>query len=1715
MLNRYWLTLAIGLIGFALPLCADEPIPIAQAGVTGAAIHVPSISTARPSRDPFPIHRVYVPQDRFAAAIKQLQPGPVVRLPCREFEARVQAATQTLTAPAPRLLETRYRAINSAEGLKGVADWRLQTGAAGQLFTVEPLKGSVNLTNSSGVLFTTKSETPTLYLVKAGDNTVSFDWSVRGIEEPTLDRFELAFPPCPIATLELDLPTDRLPSLSGANHLLTGPLPGTQPNRQVWLVSFGGQSRLDLAIRKPKQANEPRPLLRVNRKSEFKLTPNVVNAAFELSLDPARTFPLESVIECDPRLRISSVTGSSPVTWRAEPETPGQPSRLRVSHQESNLNRITVNGFCGLPRDTESGWAAPIVRVNGAFVGTDTITVICNPELKWLGADPGDYRVINAYEEQGYHVMYTGSLLPNSNGQERRPVRIRVQTVGTEYTSTEEFLWEISSKPKLSAKLKVNVTHGPLLQLPVTLPPNFVLMSATTIPQDLELAWTVSPSNPNTILFEPAPTVGTGQTFELNLELQDQTEQRLPMRRTFDFPVLQLPGAQERDGVLTIHLAPGLQAWASVNLTPSSEDAKRLRFPYRTELPRSTLSVSIDSAIGSDLKSEPIPSAILVKPPLGQIAAQNASEWQFSKFDLLTRLESNGRQSVILVGRILRAGDRNLSVTLPASAELQGVQFAGRAVDHAELRSGDDSDGPGFSFPLPAIPPDGLPIELRYQLPNLGRSIWPVQVTPIMSPKLLGDSEIVSRWTLAPEYRRWPRLDSPSEPVDVEVTSLTAIPTSVLLSIGLVLAVIVAGVGSYLVLHCGQRRCRWLFVLCIGVIGVALWLLPQGWEVLLRPGVVVGMVVFTVLLVSRSRKNNDKNRSGPVSTSHGSSVRTRIVSAVGVMMGWVAFGFGSPVNIAQAPEPVTVLLTSGDANTLGVVVAQATIDQLDTLARSTVPGVVMTEAEYDVTCEKDKASISAKFNLVCYRSGEHRFVLPLGGIRLESLELDSQPAYADGTKPDQYTITISNPGSHSLTARFVVPVVTTGVDREMKFMIPDHVSSRVQILAMSGASLLDCPTRHGTQSVTTQGDRLRLQVDHGAGRSLVLRWHQWSPTSEKATVIASEMNVWDLAESETTLNSAFQYSVEGRGLSQVSFEIPPGLEVGTPILRSGDGQPNPIGRPGLRDWKLVLQTNGSQRLEIEFQNVFTGRFTVLLKLIPRHGTSVRPVLRMPHATQVTQSEAYSAIRLRGLTVEGLERIRAIDFSTDEVLRRFGMIPELALDRSSMDRVFQRTGPLPELRPVLRLTEKSGSTVADGLWAIGNRADFEGQIRFTRPATVPFFEFDWPTTATIVDLRAPGLLNWSRVGNHVQVWFRKPTRDASIRWTGSLANYTPSSKQPAEVKEIELPMPTGLPPNAVQTLRSRPVSGWTLQSQPVIGIVQKSNPLSVEESFAVESSAGTPKFVVGSPRDILDPKILETVDRVGDTCRYRSVMTVSVPPGPATQFETHLVGTTMATMPEVQGIQNATIFPIDTYAESQTWLIRVPQTQTANSLTVTWTVNKVPFGTLPEPRIIWNGTPREWSGRTLTLDPSLKVTNGPTGWEASRIASTNSWTNRAIGRWSVAPVTVQPPISQQASNVDLPATSIPTSEPYEACGPGLNLATIMPASGWLAGLALLVWFSNRSWLKWPDQLVGCSILAVAIVGVTTFAGVLFCGAGAVGIAVRLYHVVQRFSQVILR
>ena len=54
---------------------------------------------------------------------------------------------------------------------------------------------------------------------RSGDTVVSLDWSARGNEEPAAERFDLAFPPAAVASLDRDVPATRVWWLLAAKRL--------------------------------------------------------------------------------------------------------------------------------------------------------------------------------------------------------------------------------------------------------------------------------------------------------------------------------------------------------------------------------------------------------------------------------------------------------------------------------------------------------------------------------------------------------------------------------------------------------------------------------------------------------------------------------------------------------------------------------------------------------------------------------------------------------------------------------------------------------------------------------------------------------------------------------------------------------------------------------------------------------------------------------------------------------------------------------------------------------------------------------------------------------------------------------------------------------------------------------------------------------------------------------------------------------------------------------------------------------------------------------------------------------------------------------------------------------------------------------------------------------------------------------------------------------
>ena len=90
---------------------------------------------------------------------------------------------------------------------------------------------------------------PSLLVIGAGERTLNLDWTVRGDPGPAGLHFDIQVPSSPLATLELNLPSDHALVSESDSYLVSGPTSTEQEGRSLWRVELAGQSKLDLMIR--------------------------------------------------------------------------------------------------------------------------------------------------------------------------------------------------------------------------------------------------------------------------------------------------------------------------------------------------------------------------------------------------------------------------------------------------------------------------------------------------------------------------------------------------------------------------------------------------------------------------------------------------------------------------------------------------------------------------------------------------------------------------------------------------------------------------------------------------------------------------------------------------------------------------------------------------------------------------------------------------------------------------------------------------------------------------------------------------------------------------------------------------------------------------------------------------------------------------------------------------------------------------------------------------------------------------------------------------------------------------------------------------------------------------------------------------------------------------------------------------------------------------
>src|SRR5262245_7011554 len=235
--------------------------------------------------------------------MERVKRNALVRLPREEFEALVRAAAGAAEAARypPRLVRANYTAALTGDGLVGSADWKISHTAAGPgrlplnslQLALRSATWSGNRPAVLGVLDDKPGAALELLVERPGEQTLTLEWSARGLPEPDGLRFDLHLPPSPVTAMELDLPVDRTPLADRDLAVLTGPFPARAADRRLWRLSLTGRAEgqpqtLQLLIQQPPAAGSLAPLVRQQIQSTQRLTPGQAECDFEIEMTVQR-----------------------------------------------------------------------------------------------------------------------------------------------------------------------------------------------------------------------------------------------------------------------------------------------------------------------------------------------------------------------------------------------------------------------------------------------------------------------------------------------------------------------------------------------------------------------------------------------------------------------------------------------------------------------------------------------------------------------------------------------------------------------------------------------------------------------------------------------------------------------------------------------------------------------------------------------------------------------------------------------------------------------------------------------------------------------------------------------------------------------------------------------------------------------------------------------------------------------------------------------------------------------------------------------------------------------------------------------------------------------------------------------------------------------------------------------------------------------------------
>jgi hypothetical protein len=453
--------------------------------------------------------RLLLSAERLPQELKRVQGGVLVRLPVAEFDALVERAKRARTRKLPpQLLETRYHATLKDDSLIGEGQWKLvHSGPGPGLLNVQPFNLALRqarFENGDALIAAFDGKTPALLVEKAGERTVSLDWSARAESGPEGLQFHLEMPSCPVALFELDVPAGRTVSVLNDGALLSGPHEAERADFRRWKIVCGGRQRVDrqrIDIRihqaaRPDAGSESAPAPFVHQKTTQKLHPEGLEATFELALDSPSRGIRELVCECDAELRLRAVVGPGVEGYSFQAADPSKPARLTIRLREpARAGTWQILCLAPLNRSSSIGsqsiaWRSPGLKLVNSVPRGETLTLWLHPDLRVENWVSGDYRLLSSDIDRATGAQIV-TLAGGGLGPPHRP-SARLQAYGVEFSTQQLTWWRChAGGMALTVQIGWDVSQGQLFQLQVLLPAEWEVEKVEMAPSPLLSSWHV------------------------------------------------------------------------------------------------------------------------------------------------------------------------------------------------------------------------------------------------------------------------------------------------------------------------------------------------------------------------------------------------------------------------------------------------------------------------------------------------------------------------------------------------------------------------------------------------------------------------------------------------------------------------------------------------------------------------------------------------------------------------------------------------------------------------------------------------------------------------------------------------------------------------------------------------------------------------------------------------------------------------------------------------------------------------------------------------------------------------------------------------------------------------------------------------------------------------------------------------------------------------